>query len=741
MNSMTLNELHYGATREDWLALSFMAGITSDLLPYVADPEVQPLPLNADGSKRTHWQPGAKMPGLVDRNGYGHGIKDWQKKLSTDRDVDRWADDARLGICIATRRVRAIDVDIGDADQARAIEQLIRKHFGALPTRRRGNSSKFLCAVIVDPGHPIPKKVARTEHGIVEVLTDLQQFYAVGMHPSGERYVWDGGTPTDFPEVSLGRLESFWRELEAQFATEASVEFAAGKQIVKARTFEDVDDPVVEYLETEGWVKSVGRDGKVYVRCPFEDGHSKIDTDHTATVYFPRGVGGLEQGHFKCQHASCAKRNDGDFLNAIGYGVDEFPVVVVSAEQEARELPPFERTGQGQIQPTQGNAILALRRGDLTGFDIRYDQFRDEIVVSESGRGEWRPFRDTDYTRLAIVLKKAGFAAELGNDKMRNVVAYVAEEQTFDTAMVWLDSLKWDGVPRVDTFVERVFGVEEREYAKAVSRYIWTALAGRVMQPGIKADMAVILCGDQGLRKTDCIERIAPDPQYFVEIDFGAKEEDLVRKMRGKLVAEFAELRGLHTKDQESIKAFITRKWEEWVPKYKEFSTRFGRRLIFFGTTNKDEFLADETGNRRWLPLQVQRADRDLVSAERLQLWAEGLVLFEKHGILWQDAQTLAERFHDRHMIRDSWEGVVRDWLDMFDNLDGTPSRWQAKLSVVEVLVGALKFEPRQIKRLDEMRCGNVLRALGFERKRGRVNGERAYFYEFVGNNVEDVPT
>ncbi|MCV5824559.1 virulence-associated E family protein, partial [Escherichia coli] len=86
---------------------------------------------------------------------------------------------------------------------------------------------------------------------------------------------------------------------------------------------------------------------------------------------------------------------------------------------------------------------------------------------------------------------------------------------------------------------------------------------------------------------------------------FAEKDDDLARKMRGRLVAEIGELRGLNTKELESIKAFVTRTHENWIPKYREFATQFPRRLVFVGTTNEDEFLADKTGNRRWLPVEV----------------------------------------------------------------------------------------------------------------------------------------
>lgn len=732
MNAAAKETPFYGATTEDWLALSFMAGITADLLPYVADPAVQPIPDNADGTKRTHWQPGAKMPGLVDGNGFGRGIKDWQVKQSTERDVDRWAASRQIGICIATRRVRAIDVDVTDEAQALAIEDLIKRHFGTLPTRRRGNSTKFLCALLVEVDHAIPKKVARLEHGIVEFLTDKQQFFAVGMHPSGERYRWDGGTPTEFPRASLAQVEAFWRELEAQFATEASIEFSVGRQLLKARTFEDVDDPVVEYLEAEGWVKDTGRDGKVYVRCPFEAGHSKVDTDHTATVYFPRGVGGLEQGHFKCQHASCARRNDGDFLNAIGYGVDEFPVVEVSAEQEAAEaiIPPFKRTeSSGKIMPTISNLMLALRSPQWLGLDIARDEFRDELMITPTGRLQWRAFTDPDYTRVRLVLASQGL--EIGLDVVKEGVNLRGDENRFDSAILWLKEAvpKWDGVPRIDSFYPDYFGAEDSDYTRAVGAYTWTALAARVLDPGHKVDMVPILCSGEGCRKSESIAAMVPDRDFFAEIDLGLKDDDLSRLMRGRLIAELGEMRGLRKREMGHLKAFITRRFENWVPKYREFAVKFPRRLLFIGTTNETHFLSDQTGQRRWLPMNITRADTDAIERDRVQLWAEGRERFLRAGVAFSMAEELAKEEHGKFEESHPWEAVIERWLAADADYEHGISNGDRLFTIDELLIGALNIPVSRLSKHERNEAASCLRKLGFETGQVRDGGGRKWIW------------
>jgi predicted P-loop ATPase len=245
------------------------------------------------------------------------------------------------------------------------------------------------------------------------------------------------------------------------------------------------------------------------------------------------------------------------------------------------------------------------------------------------------------------------------------------------------------------------------------------------MSPGIKADMVPILVGEQGAKKSSSVAAMAPNPDFFTEVSFHEKDEDLARKMRGRLIAEIGELRGLHTRELESIKAFITRTHENWVPKYREFATSFPRRLVFIGTTNQEHFLADDTGNRRWCPVRTSMADIDAIKRDRLQLWAEGRVWFDLFGVAFQDAERLAQDVHEEHTITEPWADSVADWLDAPDALSGDTPRTREFLQVHEVARDCLHIEARNLKRVDQMQIGKILRAQGYEAGRVFRNGKQ----------------
>jgi predicted P-loop ATPase len=228
-----------------------------------------------------------------------------------------------------------------------------------------------------------------------------------------------------------------------------------------------------------------------------------------------------------------------------------------------------------------------------------------------------------------------------------------------------------------------------------------------------------VLIGAQGSRKTSSLQSLVVDPDHYSELSLLDRDTDSARLMRGKLVCEIGELRGLSKRDLESVKSFITRTHEQWIPKYREFSITFPRRCLMLGTTNQSQFLEDDTGNRRWLPLTVRNFNREAIERDRLQLWAEGAVRFRHAGIAWRDAELLGQARHVAHMVTDSWEVSIERWLGE----PGTPAPGQQPapppsertFHIADVLKGALSMPPQQMNRAAEQRAARVLRGMGFD--------------------------
>lgn len=721
---------NYGATAEEWTVLSETLGLVEDLLPVVANPK-------AEISPKSTMKNMGKTPSWYNAQRKVAGISDWTSKKSTPAEINKWSKEPDYGICIQTRNIRALDLDVPETNKVGTILNFIDETLRdlVLPIRQRPNSGKCLLAFRLAGSYA--KRRFKVDGGIIEYLADGQQFVALGTHPSGVRYTWDWCDNNDFPELSGEQFETLWQALIDKFAI-AEPTTGGVRQI---RPTFIIDDPTVGKLDVLGW----GPDGQAHIECPFAGEHTS-DSGVSSTSYFPKGTNGYEQGHFVCLHAHCAHRTDGDFLNALGFISDEFDVLppetavdnITGEVVVVAERPKFKRDKAG-VLPTIDNLCIALIRPDVCDARIAYDSFRDEVVITSTKTNAltWQPLGDNDYTLLQRHLERCIGFKPIAIDLMRRAVNLVAYENTFDSAQIWLNSLKWDGVERINTFMARYMGSKNDAYGRAVSRYLWSAMAGRVLVPGVKADMVPIFESGQGTIKSTSVAALAPDPEYFVEINFNENESDLARKMRGKMVGEISELRGLHTRDLETIKAFVTRTHEQWVPKYMEKTKTLPRRLIFIGTTNQKEILADDSGNRRWLPIRVEKGDIEAIKRDRDQLWAEARHLFLSNGVCFTDAEKLSPDMHLQYGIQDPWEDFIFQWANTVDEMGGGTPLSRGFLMMSDILQHALHIDVKNIKGQESKRIAKILRGRGFERVRIRIGNDLDWVWKIVDDGSE----
>jgi predicted P-loop ATPase len=386
----------------------------------------------------------------------------------------------------------------------------------------------------------------------------------------------------------------------------------------------------------------------------------------------------------------------------------------------------FDTRRDGKKLATLKNLTTALGSAEYVGARLGYDEFRHmEMIAFEPG--QWEPITDNHIVALRLGLERCGFAP-INRELIRDSLLLVCDQRRFDSANEWLTSLRWDGTPRVGGFMHDYFGSEDTAYATAVGRYAWTAMAGRILSPGCQADMIPILLSEQGMHKTKMIRALVPADEFFTPIGFDTHDKDQARKLMGKMIAEAAELQGMKTRALESIKEFVTRVVEEWVPKYKERTTYYRRRVFIWASTNEEEMLVDPTGNRRWLPIRVGRGNLSRLMADRDQLWAEAAHMWHAHGVLWREAETLAAPLLEEFVVSDAWEEPILAWLDTVGP-DGVRPKDAPFVTTSQVLTAALGVPISRVKRGDEMRIGTFLRKHGWKHKKLRVGSHTLWVY------------
>lgn len=328
----------------------------------------------------------------------------------------------------------------------------------------------------------------------------------------------------------------------------------------------------------------------------------------------------------------------------------------------------------GLPNKTIDNILIILENDPLIKGRFYHDEFAQHCVKEaplpwEQGQVYIRPklWGDADDAGLRHYLEK--MYSITGKEKAYDAVALSAMHHKRNKLIEYLDSLQWDGIPRLDTLLIDYFGAKDTEYTRLAVRKTLTAAVARARQPGIKFDTMLILAGKQGCGKSTFFRLLGKD--WFSDSMSTFEGKEAVEQLHGFWIIEAGELKAMNKAEQNTVKQFMSKTEDVYRQPYGRHTSRFPRSCIIVGSTNEDEFLRDITGNRRFWPVDlgevpaVKSVFKDL-PLEVDQIWAEAQMRFqcgESLIITDDDAAKEAKAQQDRHMESLPKEGVVREFL------------------------------------------------------------------------------
>lgn len=391
--------------------------------------------------------------------------------------------------------------------------------------------------------------------------------------------------------------------------------------------------------------------------------------------------------------------------------------------------------GEGKIytQNTENICRVLRMHNDFKG-TIRYDMFKNALEILS--KSKWRNIEDNDavdiQTRIQVLFPCFG---KVGKDMVFDAMIKVAKENMMDSASDFITSLIWDGKERLDSWLTEVYGTPDDVYHRAVGANWLKGLVKRIIEPGCKFDYVLVLEGPQGSGKSTSLSTLGGS--WHVETTMSTDSKDFFMQFSGKALIEFSEGETLSRTEVKRMKAIITMQNDKYRPPYERVSQEFPRRCVFAMTTNQTEYLKDETGNRRWLPISVALPEVNIkwISENRNQLFAEAYNrIFVKKETIYEfpKEETLAAQ--NARKIKDANTDVIADW---YWNKLNDASR-ENGITIHQVYREAIHggFVSKPLDKYNEMNIAEVLRSsLLLVKRQSMMNGIR--LSRWFGDGVE----
>lgn len=323
------------------------------------------------------------------------------------------------------------------------------------------------------------------------------------------------------------------------------------------------------------------------------------------------------------------------------------------------------------------NFEIVMDKDDRFAGKIRFNEFAQQLYLCGSvpweNENNCRAWSSHDDSALFSLIQadyglksRQDFADALKNVSMRNKFHPVRE---------LLDSLTWDGKEHIRSLLPEYLGAEDSDYTYQVMRLWMLGAVSRVYKPGSKFDYTIILQGSQGIGKSTFLKLMALDDSWFNDSLDSLDSDKAVQSLTGSWIIELAELKSLARTagGVESVKRFLTATQDKYRIPYERRADTFYRQCVFAGTTNKDDFLQDETGNRRFLIVQtgVKKPSKSLFVPENMDTiklaWAEAVHIWKNEKpqlILPESCMQEAKELQEANMADDGKRGIIQEYLE-----------------------------------------------------------------------------
>jgi Virulence-associated protein E len=355
--------------------------------------------------------------------------------------------------------------------------------------------------------------------------------------------------------------------------------------------------------------------------------------------------------------------------SALDYGAkaDLAPAGAMSQSDNALQWRGWRK--DGTPADTMHNARVALV---MVGLECSYDSFHNKLLVGRRGdkaRHELQAvvgeLSDHIVIRLRRILGDV-FDTDFCDKSVRDAVTELALEYSFDPVRDMLDQAQaaWDGVERLDRMAVDYLNCEDTPLNRAIMRKTMIAAVRRARKPGCKFDNICVLESEEGWLKSTAWRVLAGDENFSDESILGKSGREIQEQLSEVWIHESADLAGMRKAEVESVKAFASRQVDIARPAYGYFVRKQPRHAINVGTTNSDEYLQSQTGNRRFWPLKVLRPiDIAKLEHDRLLLWGEAAKCEsdDESLTLAQELWPAAVEEQEKRRIKDPWEEVLAD--------------------------------------------------------------------------------
>lgn len=416
--------------------------------------------------------------------------------------------------------------------------------------------------------------------------------------------------------------------------------------------------------------------------------------------------------------------------------MEEAKAIQKQIAEEEQAKPDWRKDTNGNIRiNSMYNIEQVLEKDPLLKDAFRFNEFTNEIDVIRSIddlRIEKGQLKDSYVDEIASYTENT-YKVLFKQPLIRSALTVIANRHHYNPVVDYMNEAekKWDQTPRLDTFFCDFLGAPDNRITSLITHLFFIGAVAKCYDPTIKFDFVLDLVGGQGAGKTTILQKIAP-LGYYTDQFTSFEDKDSFAVMRRALIVNDDEMTATANSSFETLKKFVTLQIFEYRKPYGHQAERFAKGFVLARTTNNLYYLKDKTGERRFLPLLVEKSRQkknpvtDLSPEYVQQLWGEAVHLYRDGDYnfeLTKEQADMLDEHRKSFMYTDALEDTIADALD---------NDWQNTKFLTASAIG-FKVAPgvdlAKNRKLSNQIANIMINRFGWRKGQKKVNGKNTRGY------------
>lgn len=370
---------------------------------------------------------------------------------------------------------------------------------------------------------------------------------------------------------------------------------------------------------------------------------------------------------------------------------------------------------------------------EYKGIELKYNELKRCI----EGNQGWYVYEDF-LIQINSDCKRTGL--NLSKDNLWDFSSYIANKKAYNPVKQYLENAykkykeiggeKESQLGKLLKTITYPKHYTEQDIAfneKIILMWLLTGVKMGMNNGTENAEFAIVFKGKQGMGKTRWFRSLIPKEhliQFFkdgVQLDL-SKKDDIIQATSYWL-CELGELGATMKKsDRDALKAWLTSTHDEFRTPYARKAEKHPRRTFFACTVNDDEFLRDDTGNRRFVVIEVDKLDH-IHDVDIDLMWGEVVELLQEGNKTYLDQNDIEynNQRNKVYMVKTNEQMILEEYLP----LNQPREEWK------HITATALcdYIQETHGKALAPARVGKALSNMGFKQEPKRINKSFGKYY------------